>query len=111
MDSFPRISSKDYSKLIELGYLLMEVLSAKEDGDALTDLDITHGISPIVEKLPHGLQERWIFHGSKYKNENNPCFPPFSFFSKFICNEARTRNDLSLLIVAAVDLREASTQP
>lgn len=59
---------------MELGYLLMEVLSAKEDGAALTDLDTASGISPIVEKLPHSLQERWISHGSKFKNENNLCF-------------------------------------
>ena len=96
LDSFPRISGRDYVKLRELGDLLMEVQSAKEDGyfPGLAYLDAARGVNPIVEKLPHGLRERWITKGSRYKNDYDMCFPPFSF-SEFICYEAKTRNDPS----------------
>ncbi len=52
LDSFPRISGKDNLKLRELGDLLMEMLSAKEDGylPGLAYLDTARGIRPIVEK-------------------------------------------------------------
>lgn len=48
---------------MELGGLLMKVKPVKEDGDlpALTYLDTAHSIS--------SLQERWISHDSRYKNE------------------------------------------
>lgn len=67
LDSFPRISGKDNLKLRELGDLLMELLSAKEDGylPGLAYLDTARGIRPIVEKLPYTLQEKWISQGSK----------------------------------------------
>ena len=49
LDMFPKISSKDYIKLRELGELLMEFQSAKEDGylPALAFLDTARGIGPI----------------------------------------------------------------
>ena len=97
LDNFPRISSRDHIKLRELGDLLMEVQCAKEDGylPGLAYLDTARGINPIVEKLPHGLQERWITKGSRYKKDHKTSFPPFSFFTEFIYSEAKTRNDPS----------------
>ena len=95
LDSFPKIPCKDYVKLRELGDPLVELQSAKEDGylTGLAFLDTARGINPIVEKLPHALQEKWISCDSKFKADNNGHFPPFSFFAAFICQEARTRND------------------
>ncbi|XP_038062985.1 uncharacterized protein LOC119733659 [Patiria miniata] len=100
LDGFPRINSRDPLKLRQLGDLLMEVQCAKEDGylPGLSYLDTARGVNPIVEKLPHGLQERWITKGSRYKKQHNACFPPFSFFAEFICSEAKTRNDPSFTI-------------
>ncbi|KAM3833848.1 cohesin subunit SA-2-like [Diretmus argenteus] len=68
----------------------MELQCAKEDGylPGLTYLDTARGISPIIEKLPYGLQEKWISHGSRFKEENGGCFPPFRFFANFIGYEA-----------------------
>lgn len=68
----------------------MEMLSAKEDGylPGLAYLDTARGIRPIVEKLPYTLQEKWISQGSKYKEEFGVSYPPFSFFTQFICNHA-----------------------
>lgn len=100
LDTFPRISSKDYIKLRELGDLLMELLSAKEDGylPGLAFLDTARGINPVIEKLPYALQEKWITKGSRFKEEHQSLFPPFSFFVEFIRHEARTRNDPSFAI-------------
>lgn len=97
LDVFPKISNKDYPKLRELGDLLIEFLTAKAEGDlpGLTSLETCRGIAPIVLKIPYNLQKKWIYQGSKYKQQHNAPFPPFSFFVDFICNEARTRNDPS----------------
>lgn len=109
LDSFPRISGKDNLKLRELGDLLMELLSAKDDGylPGLAYLDTARGIRPIVEKLPYTLQEKWISQGSKFKEEFGVTYPPFSFFTQFICNHAKTRNDpiLPFLVVAAHSMK------
>ena len=52
LDEFPRISTKDYWKLRDLGDLLMELQGAREEGylTGLTYLDTARGIGPIVEK-------------------------------------------------------------
>ncbi|XP_028822925.1 uncharacterized protein LOC114778148, partial [Denticeps clupeoides] len=100
LSSFPRVSSKEHTKLRELADLLMEVQCAKEDGylPALSYLDTARGIEPIVAKLPYGLQDKWVSTGSRYKEENGRQFPPFAFFSKFVGSEARRRNDPSFAI-------------
>lgn len=103
LDEFPRISSKDCGKLRDLGDLLMELQSAKEEGclTGLIYLDTARGIGPIVEKLPHGLQEKWLTVGSRFKEENNGYFPPFDHFADFICQEACQRNDPSFILSCA----------
>ncbi|XP_018588183.1 uncharacterized protein LOC114909041 [Scleropages formosus] len=95
VNSFPKISSRDYSKLHELGDLLMEVESAKADGDlpGLSYLDTAWGINPIVQKVPFNLQEEWLSYGSSYKETYRVPFPPFSALVGFICQQARIRND------------------
>lgn len=81
----------------ELGDLLQEIQGTKEDGylPGLLYLDTSRGISPIIDKLPFGLQEKWMSHGSQYKEENRGRFPSFDYFCKFICKEAKKRNDPS----------------
>ncbi|XP_030209647.1 uncharacterized protein LOC115541880 [Gadus morhua] len=103
LDEFPRISTKDYGKLRDLGDLLMELQGAREEGylTGLTYLDTARGIGPIVEKLPYGLQEKWLTVGSRFKEENNGHFPPFDYFADFICHEARRRNDPSFILSCA----------
>ena len=100
LDDFPRVTAKDYKKLQDLGDLLMELLGAKEDGylRGLSYLDTPRGINPIVEKLPHGLQEHWMSIGCKWKEDNGGCYPPFQYFARFVCYEARKRNDPSFLL-------------
>jgi hypothetical protein len=57
----------------------MELLAAKNDGylPGLAYLDTPRGIKPIVEKLPTGLQEKWLNVGSRYKEKHRTTFPPF----------------------------------
>lgn len=99
LENFPKISAKDNVKLRDLGDLLMEIQGAKEDGylTGLTYLDTSRGISPIIEKLPFALQEKWISAGSWYKEQNQGRFPPFEYFSDFVCSEAKKRNDPSFM--------------
>lgn len=42
-------------------------------------------ISPIVQKLPCNLQDKWISQGSKYKEEYHISYHPVSFLTQFIC--------------------------
>ncbi|XP_042150458.1 uncharacterized protein LOC121838334 [Ixodes scapularis] len=95
--SFPKFSDKDTHKLRELGDLLLELEAAKADPHltGLGYLDTARGVNPIAEKLPHRLQEMWISKGSRYKEDHHVSFPPFSFFSKFVRDQARMRNDPS----------------
>ncbi len=86
--------------LRELGDLLQEVVSAKHEGylPGLLYLDTARGVAPIVDKLPHSLQEKWMTQGSQYKTTHQVAFPPFSFFCDFVSREARTRNDPSFAL-------------
>lgn len=77
----------------------MEIQGAKEDGylTGLSYLDTSRGIGPIVDKLPFGLQEKWVSSGSSYKEENHGRFPPFEYFCNFVCYEAKKRNNPSFM--------------
>ncbi|KAI4896990.1 hypothetical protein NFI96_001373, partial [Prochilodus magdalenae] len=102
LERFPKFSNKEPKQLRELGDLLLEIQAAKEDGflPALAYLDTARGINPILEKLPFNLQEKWMVHGTKYKEEHHTNFPPFSVFADFIRAEARMRNDPSFAAAA-----------
>ncbi|XP_038153297.1 uncharacterized protein LOC119791326 [Cyprinodon tularosa] len=101
LDSFPKLSNKDHRKLRELGDLLMELEAAKLDGDlpGLTYLDTARGINPIVQKLPYNMQEKWLSHGSRFKEVYNAPFPPFGYFVDFVCQQAKMRNDPSFSLI------------
>ena len=102
LDNFPKINNKDPSKLRELGDLLQEMESAKLEGylPGLNYLDTPRGVAPIVDKLPHSLQEKWMTQGSQYKAIYRVAFPPFSYFCDFVCREARARNDPSFALLS-----------
>lgn len=115
LDKFPRVLVKQNLKLRELGDLLMEVQCAKEEGylPGLSYLDTACGIEPIVAKLPYGLREKWISAGSRYKEGNAGRFPPFDFFTGFMCYEAKKRNDPSFVFLNASgsSVKAESSQP
>ena len=99
LDNFPKISAKDHLKLRELRDLLAEIQGAKEDGylTGLSYLDTSRGIAPIVDKLPYGLQEKWVSAGSRYKEGSDGRFPPFEYFCNFVSYEAKKRSDPSFI--------------
>ncbi|KAK7879006.1 hypothetical protein WMY93_034161, partial [Mugilogobius chulae] len=104
IEQFPKLSNKDNVKLRELGDILQEIQCAKDGGylPGLSYLDTARGVNPIVEKLPYGLQEKWITTGAKYKEEHRVVFPPFSIFSNYVRQQAKIRNDPSFVITPPV---------
>ena len=60
-------------------------------------LDTSRGIGPIVDKLPYGLQEKWVSAGSRYKEGSDGRFPPFEYFCNFVSYEAKKRSDPSFI--------------
>ncbi len=108
LEEFPRISNRDGQRLRELVDMLLELESAKTGGHlpGLAILDTARGVNPIIEKLPFNLQERWITHGAKYKEDHRVSFPPFGFFVQFICDQARIRNDPSFSLSMQSHLKQ-----
>lgn len=111
LESFPRVTMKDPYKLRDLADLLSEVEAAKRDGHlpGLAYLDTSRGVNPIIEKLPHNIQEKWISFGSKYKREHHISFPPFYVFVNFIRTEAKTRTDPSFNLFSQSAARGMNT--
>ncbi len=102
LEKFPKIAPKEHQRLMELSDLLSEIEFAKEEGylPGLSYLDTARRVNPIVEKLPYGLQEKWMMEGSHYKQEHRVAFPPFSFFAEFLRRQAKARNDPSFHITS-----------
>lgn len=113
LDSFPRISNKDFSKLRDLSDLLMELDVARVAGDlpGLSYLDTARGVNPIVQKLPYGLQEKWLSYGSSYKQHHQVAFPPFSVFAAFLHQQAQIRNDPSFMLTDQMDYNKVDKPP
>ncbi|XP_038139099.1 uncharacterized protein LOC119782277 [Cyprinodon tularosa] len=110
LESFPKLTNKDNDKLRELGDILLELECAKVEGylPGLTYLDTARGVNPIVEKLPHSLQEKWITQASKYKEDYEVPFPPFSFFSQFVRKQAKNPADHATRFTAAEYLQQTN---
>ena len=104
LENFPKITTKDPQRLRDLADLLSELEAAKQDGylTGLSYLDTSRGVNPIIEKLPHNIQEKWIYFGSRYKRDHSVSFPPFSVFVDFIRNEAKARTDPSFNLFTQV---------
>lgn len=97
LETFPKISNKEWKKLRELGDLLMELLVAKSEGVllGLACLDTARGIASIVQKLPFSLQDKWMTLGYTFKQQHRVPFPPFSVLVNFVVEQARIWNDPS----------------
>ncbi|XP_060565904.1 uncharacterized protein LOC132724935 [Ruditapes philippinarum] len=96
IDNFPRIGPRDSRRLYDLADILDEILNNMDDPmykDLLSYYNTSLGIIPIVNKLPHNLQEKWTSHAAKYKKDNCVQYPPFSYFTNFIREISKIRND------------------
>lgn len=104
-DTFPKITNRDYSKLTKLSDLLMELQSAKAEGDlpGLSFLDTARGVNPIVQKLPFRLQEKWASVGASYKRQKLVLYPPFAYFD-CVSQEASIGNDPSFNFISHTDI-------
>ena len=94
--NFPKLGIKDNKKLFDLVDLLSEIDAVKENpayGQSLSYFDTAAGIKPILNKLPYGLQEKWVNECVRYKKNNGVVFPPFSCFMNFIHRMAQVKND------------------
>lgn len=112
IDSFPKITNRDYVKLRKFSDILMELQSTKKEGDlpGLFFLDSAWGLNPIVQKLPFYLQEKWVSVSANYKRDYQVSFPPFNVFVDFVSHEANIKNDpsfnfASLILTQTPDLR------
>ncbi|XP_042073747.1 uncharacterized protein LOC121813867, partial [Haplochromis burtoni] len=102
LDQFPKIGPRDNQKLRELSDLLQEINAAKQEGylHGLSYLDTARGVAAIVDKLPYGIQDKWMMEGSHYKQRHRVTFPPFTFFLQFIQTQAKARNDPSFNLLS-----------
>lgn len=105
IDSFPKITNRDHTKLRKLSDILMELQCAKAEGDlpGLSFLDTARGVNPIVQKLPFNLQEKWASVGAKYKRDCRVPFPPYNVFVDFVSQEANIKNDRSFNLTSPSD--------
>lgn len=55
----------------------------------LSHYDSSIGVTPIVNKLPHNLQEKWTYTAVKYMNDHDVAYPPFSIFVNVIRDQSR----------------------
>nr|XP_054593164.1 uncharacterized protein LOC129160055 [Nothobranchius furzeri] len=110
IEDFPKIPNRDSYKLTKLGDLLMELSSAKTEGNlpGLSFLDTARGVNPIVQKLPFRLQERWATVGATYKHLNGVTYPPFAYFVDFVCQEARIASDPCFNFISHTDATQMS---
>ncbi|XP_027897195.1 uncharacterized protein LOC114159423 [Xiphophorus couchianus] len=113
LDRFPKIGNKDHTKLQDLSDLLMELDAAKTEGDlpGLSYLDTPRGVHAVAQKLPYSIQEKWLSHGSSYKQLHCVPFPPFSVFVSFIYNQAQIRNDPSFNFVCQDEVKVNIQRP
>ena len=99
LDSFPKISPRDPKRLYDLLDILTEIESIKENpryAILLSYFDSSSGVTPIINKLPYGLQEKWISQAAKYKKQFDVPFPPFGFLINFIRELSTMKNDPAL---------------
>ena len=76
LEHFPRLPNRDHKKLFDLA----EINSVKKNPSyslLISYYDTSSGLRPIIQKLPHGLQEKWTSRPVKYKKDNRAVFPVF----------------------------------
>lgn len=96
---FPNLTNKENKKLFELSDIVSEIESLKCDQKYATLLayyDSSSGVTPIVNKLPYNLKEKWVTQAANYKKNHNVPFPPFCLFAGWLRDISKVRNDPSL---------------
>ena len=73
------------------------IKSDKKMMSLLSHYDSSIGVTPIVNKLPHYMQEKWTSSAVKYMKDKNVVYPPFTHFAEFLRDQSRIRNNPSFL--------------
>ena len=97
---FPKLTNRDNKKFYDLSDILTEIQTSMEDvqyNTVLAYYNSSSGVTPIVNKLPYGIQEKWTNHASSYKRTHSVPYPPFHIFVKFIDGISKIRNDPSFV--------------
>lgn len=97
LEDFPKIANRENHRLREVEDILLELEAAKVDEflPGLNCLETSRGITPIVQKLPNSMHDKCVSLASRYKESHWTSYPPFSFFTKFVYDQAKTLNDPS----------------
>lgn len=98
IQNFPKISVKDTQKLYDLHDLASEIDALKSDTSMapfLSHYDSSIGVTPLVNKLPHNLQEKWTNSAVRYMKVNEVSYPKFGYFVDFLREQSRIRNNPS----------------
>ena len=96
IEQFRKLNNRDNERLFELADILAEINSVKENptySNLLSYYDTSSGVLPIIQKLPHPLQEKWTSRAVQYKKKHNAVFPPFGEFLDFIQEMSYIKND------------------
>ena len=113
LDKFPRLSNKDTTQLYDLCDILSQIESLKTNpiySTLFAYYDASSGINPIVAKLPFNLQEKWISKAMNYKSTHGVPYPPFTFFTKFVKDMAKVKNDPCFTISNPITDRSIKTE-
>jgi len=69
-------------------------------------LDTSRGITPLVQKLPYFLHDKWVSLASHYKEAYRVPYPQFSVFAKFVCDQAKILNDPSFAVLTGPSMNK-----
>lgn len=93
---FPKLQNHQRKEFFDLADLATEIEGIKSDDQnaiTLAYFDSSYGVNKLVSKLPFNLQEKWTHKASDYKLHHNGQFPPFTYFTSFLQNIAKMKND------------------
>lgn len=113
LKSIPKVKMKFHtdSGILQTCCQRWKPLSKMDTSQACHTWTLLEGLIQIIEKLPHNIQEKWIYFGSKYKREHYIIFPPFSVLADFICTEAKACIDTSFNTQASMERKKKWERP
>lgn len=105
--------NKDSTKLYKLFDIVSDIESLKENpvySTLLAYFDSYSGVNPIVAKLPHYIQEKWVTEATNYKLRTGHLYPTFPVFVAFLEKITRMKNDPSLQFDTLPDANRSEQQ-
>ena len=103
---------KDNVRLYEMLDIHSEIQSLMMDHryqSLLGYFNSSSGVIPIINKLPHSIQEKCTNYAHKYKNTHHVTFPPFSCLLEFMQDISKMKNDLGFSYISHIS--ETSGNP